>query len=87
MPFELVEKPTVFRQFAGFMQFLESRNCIKPQGVGCAGEARLAHEIYIKGFFDCQFVILLRGIRNTPALCMCACRQDRQHKGYTQTDK
>jgi len=44
---QLVEKPTVFRQFTGFMQFLVPQNCIKPQCVGCAGKARLAHEIIL----------------------------------------
>ncbi len=45
---ELVEKPTVFRQFTDFACSSQTRNCTKPQGMGCAGTARLAHELYLK---------------------------------------
>jgi hypothetical protein len=43
--FELVEKPMVFRQFTGFACSSRTQNNAKPQGVGCAGKTRLAHEL------------------------------------------
>jgi len=42
----LVEKPSVFRQFSGLLVPRYARNSAKPQGVGFAGKARLAHELY-----------------------------------------
>ncbi len=48
----LVEKPTVFRQFTGFACSSQTRNYTKPQGVGYAGTARLAHGLYFKAFVD-----------------------------------
>jgi len=41
---ELVEKPSVFRQLSGFTRSSLRSKQRKPQGVGCAGKARLTHE-------------------------------------------
>jgi hypothetical protein len=53
---EFVVKPTVFRQFADFACSSKTRNCAKPQGVGCAGTARLAHELY--NLFDNELSVI-----------------------------
>jgi len=61
---ELVEKPTVFRQFTGFACSSQTRNRAKPQGVGCAGAARLAHELYFiyseseRAYFSTALVLI-----------------------------
>jgi len=46
--FLLVEKPSVFRQFSGLLVPCYARNSAKPQGVGFAGKARLAHKLYFQ---------------------------------------
>ena len=53
----------VLRQFTASMQFLVPRNYIEAQGVGFAGEARLAHQIFFYlDLFDVIASVVYRGL-------------------------